>query len=291
MRIGIIGSSGFIGSHYVARLRRDGHVILSGDIVDGDIDIRDQQSVTNWFNVNKPEIVILTAAIIRQNDIYMDPWEGLNTNVNGLVNVLSCCKDSDTTLMFSSTVHVYEGLTGTVDENTPLDSNKPKHLYTQTKITGEEIIRSYNKLYGLKYVIFRYGVLYGFNGHSDMVVNTFVTRAVENMPLKITGDGHQSRCFINIEDLCDAVSRVISTGVLNTTINICESINYTILDIVTLIKSHIPTTRIEYIQPRASDLSSPVVLNHRACSMVKWSTTSSLETYIKMYVEKSIFEA
>ena len=297
MKIGIIGAEGFIGGRYCETLKSHGYDIVAGDIrwypsAFGDIlDIRDKKQVSEWFDYHKPDIIILTAAVIRQNDVYNDPGNGMDTNVTGVINVLEACRENRALIMFSSTVHVYEGLVGKVNERTSIDSNKPKHLYTQSKIIAEELIRSYHRLYGLEYIIYRYGVLYGKGGHSDMVVNMFADRAKSGKILYINGDGLQSRCFVNIDDLCRAVRSCVDLirddvpGIKNTTINICENTNYTIAEIVDRIKSYAPDVKTKHVGPRVCDLSSPMISNHRARMLLDWTPEENLFDYIDTLME------
>jgi UDP-glucose 4-epimerase len=294
MKIGIIGAEGFIGGRYCKVLESHGYEIIAGDIrswPDDNLDIRDKVQVLEWFENNNPEIIILTAAIIRQDDVYNNSADGMDTNVTGVINVLEACRDHGALLMFSSTVHVYEGISGNVDEITPIDSNKPKHLYTQSKIIAEELIRSYHRLYGMEYVIYRYGVLYGEGGHSDMVVNMFTERANSGKTLYINGDGLQSRCFVNIGDLCRAVLTCVDKirdgepNVKNTTINICEGINYTISEIVDRIKLHVPNVKTKHVRPRVCDLTSPMISNTRAGDILDWHPENTLLNYIDTSME------
>lgn len=285
LTIGIIGARGFIGGNYVSQLK-DKYNIVTGDLMDRDIDIRCPESVNSWFEKNQPmEKIILTAAMIRQQEILHDPVGGMATNVTGVINVLNACKKYKCMLLFSSTVHVYEGLTGVVSEQTPLDSNQPKHLYTQSKIIAEELIRSYNALYSVDYLILRYGVLYGPGSHSDMVVNRFIQLANVNQDLQIFGTGEQQRCFVHIDDLCAAVGRCIGRNVINTTINLCESTNYTVLQLAEIIQRE-KNTNVTNNPGRTCDLSSPIVDNSRAYDLLSWTPTQSLNRYVMNGLEK-----
>ncbi len=281
LKIGIIGSSGFIGSNYCSKLRSVGYDIVCGDIKSDNnyIDIRDMTSCMNWFEEHKPDSVILTAAIIRQQEIYDDPSGGCETNINGSINIINCCLKYNCMLYFSSTVHVYEGLTGHVDEETTLDTNASRHLYTQTKLMIESTIRSYNKLYNLQYVIFRYGVLYGPGSHDDMLINKFISLCGEREPITIYGTGEQKRCFVHIEDLCDGVVSCIENDVSNTVINLCEQDVYTVNELANIINTN--KSEIVYQPPRVGDLTSPVVLNNKAIKLIEWLPKYSVEYYIK----------
>ena len=280
VKIGVIGSSGFIGSNYVNHLIAEEYNVVTGDIVTGDIDIRHESSVEAWFSTHLPDRVILTAAVIRQQEIFNEPVNGMDTNITGVLNVLNACRKYNCMLIFSSTVHVYEGMEGVVSEKSIINSNQPKHLYTQSKIIAEELIRSYNALYGVDYLIFRYGVLYGHGGHQDMVVNRFISLANNGEAIQIHGNGMQQRCFVHINDLCDAMLLSMKNNTKNTTINICESVCYTIIDIANIISDYVDLEAM-MIPSRKCDLSSPVVLNDRARRLLGWKPYMSLEKYIK----------
>ena len=139
MNVGVIGGSGFIGSHVVDKLIDSGHNVTVFDIMKPHrsdvshktIDITDLTN-TSVALAGDYDAIYLLAAMADVNDCYKNPVATIEVNVLGVANVLeSCVRNEINRLVFASTVWTY-GLTDEeyVNEETPLNVTNKEHIYT-----------------------------------------------------------------------------------------------------------------------------------------------------------------
>ncbi len=139
MKIGVIGGSGFIGSHLVDKLVSSGHEVTifdimkphRGDVAHVYIDITDLPRTTVTLT-GTFDIIYMLAAIADVNDAYRNPVETSQVNIMGVANVLEAARRNNVgRLILASTIWVYGLATAnSVDEDTPLKLNNTNHVYT-----------------------------------------------------------------------------------------------------------------------------------------------------------------
>ncbi len=97
----------------------------------------------------------------------------------------------------------------------PIHEELPPHPvspYGASKLAGEGYCSAYNRTFGIDTVVLRFGNVYGPGStHKGSVVAKFIKQALNNETLEIYGDGSQTRDFIYIEDLIDAIMRAVNT--------------------------------------------------------------------------------
>ena len=138
-----------------------------------------------------------------------DPIFDGDVNVLGTVNLLEAARDTGARLVFSSTGGaIYgegEGRELPFVEEAELRPDSP---YGQSKLAGEGYLALYRRLYGLDKVALRLGNVYGprQNPHGEAgVIAMFCGRLVEGQPVTVFGDGSQTRDYIYIDDVVDAL--------------------------------------------------------------------------------------
>ncbi|MDF7816519.1 GDP-L-fucose synthase [Runella sp. MFBS21] len=216
-KIYVAGHRGMVGSALVRRLQSEGYenIIVR---TSRELDLRNQQAVTDFFEAERPEYVFLAAAKvggIMANNIYRA--EFLYDNLQIQNNVIHNAYATDTKkLMFLGSSCIYPKmapqplkedylLTG------PLEyTNEP---YAIAKITGIKMCESYRKQYGCHFISVMPTNLYGPNDNYDLnnshvlpaMIRKFHEAKIEGKPfVELWGTGSPLREFLHADDLADA---------------------------------------------------------------------------------------
>jgi UDP-glucose 4-epimerase len=222
-RVLVTGGAGFIGSHLVDRLVDEGydvrvidnlysgklenieHHIKSGkvDFVKGDI--RDASLVK--ISLAGVEAVFHLAAIISVPFSVSNPQLTLDVNLAGTTNLLNACskKNIDKFVFVSSCAVFGDTKILPVNENA---STNPISPYAESKLLAERDCLNFQQKGLLQSVVLRffnvYGPRQGMNEYSG-VITRFINRAKQKQPLTIYGDGSQTRDFVNVKDIVQAL--------------------------------------------------------------------------------------
>ena len=249
----VTGGAGFIGSHLVKELVRQGQQVVVLDNLSGGKlenlapvkekikfiqgDICDFETVKNACQ--QVHYVLHLAALISVAESMAKPQETSQINVQGTVNVLEAARQCGVKrVVFSSSAAVY----GTrpelpYNENTPIDCQSP---YAWSKQAGAELCQLYTKAYGLEAVALRYFNVFGTgqnpNSAYAAVIAKFMQLAVENKPLGIDWDGLQSRDFVSVKDVVQANLLAATKGVAGEIYNVASGRTYTLLELADTIE-------------------------------------------------------
>ena len=243
MRALVTGGAGFIGSHIVERLLKDGHSVVvldnffsgkpenlsfvSDDLVDwchgdssksgglaalcrGDFtlirgDIRDYQAC---LQASRSVDAIFHQAALRSVPKSMKAPHDYNAvNIDGILNLLEAARENNVKrFVFASSSSIY----GDPDEFPEREDFYPLLIspYALSKLAGEYYLRVFSKNYGLETVALRYFNVYGPRQALDdeyaVVVPKFIHCILNNEPPPIFGDGKQSRDFTHIDNIVEA---------------------------------------------------------------------------------------
>ena len=296
MKCAVIGGAGFIGSHVVDKLVKEGHDVVVFDIMRPDrndvkhihIDITDLSSTTIALTGNY-DVVYLLAAMANVNDIYKNPVEATRINVLGTVNVLEAARRNNIgRVILSSTVWVYEMATQTeVSSDTEFSPQKANHVYTATKLASEMLCQSYYELYGApEYTVLRYGIPYGTRARSGILSAIFVDKALKGEPLTIQGDGSQYRNFIYVEDLADGNVAALQDVAKNKIYNLEGMRKVTVKEVAETVKTLIPgDVNIVYEPGRAGDYKGKDISTENTKNDLGWEPKVDFEEGMSRYVE------
>jgi UDP-glucose 4-epimerase len=222
MNVLITGGAGFIGSHLAASLQhrarvrildnfRTGHPDnlkgVSADLIEGDI----CDAATVASAMQDIDYVFHMAAFVSVPESMAHPAACERINGAGLVNVLeTAAKAGVRKAFFPSSAAVYGNNPAVPKTEEMLP--EPLSPYAVTKLAGEGWCRYYHQSGRLPTVALRFFNVFGPrqdpNGPYAAAVPIFIGNARENKPLTIFGDGSQTRDFIHVADICDAITHV-----------------------------------------------------------------------------------
>jgi UDP-glucose 4-epimerase len=217
----VTGGAGFIGSHVTERFLGEGwavHIIdnlVSGkreNIAAGatfhELDIRDAASAALIASV-KPDVLVHLAAQMDVRKSVDDPMYDASVNVVGSLNLGEAVRKQSprTRIVFASTGGALYG-----DNTTPPNfedfKKDPESPYAITKLTFEYYLAYYGRVHELDAVAMRFGNVYGprQDPHGEAgVVAIFCGRILEGRPLTIFGDGSQTRDYVYVGDVAEAL--------------------------------------------------------------------------------------
>jgi len=303
MNIGVIGGSGFIGSHVVDKLLEHRHEVTIFDIMKPHrndvrhiyIDITDLSKATVALTGNYDALYLL-AAMADVNDVYKNPVEAGDINFMAVANVLEAARRNEIQrVILASTVWVYEmAIQENVDEDGLLLPNQVNHVYTASKLGAELYCHAYQKLYGQNSTILRYGIPYGPRARGGTVIAIFVTKALNREPITILGDGSQQRNLVYVEDLALGNVAALKTIAANQTYNLEGIRPITIKEVAETVKKLVNNVDIEYKEARVGDYQGKVVSAQKAKRELNWEPKVDLEEGIARYIEwykENILEA
>jgi UDP-glucose 4-epimerase len=292
-RVLVTGGAGFIGSHVVDALRREGHEPVVYDrrpspwhdrsaleTVLGDL--ADVDRLTDAMD--GCEAVCHLAAAADVDQVADAPLEAEQANARGTVCVLEAARRAGVQrVVYASTIWVYSDVEAAeVDEDTALQP--PAHLYTATKLSGELYCRSYRELYGLESVVLRFGIPYGPRARPAAVVPAFVARARAGEPMTIAGDGAQTRRFVYVEDLADGVVRGLLPAAANRTYNLVGARDVSIREVAETVRDVLGGAEIAHKPGRSGDFRGAEVSGERARSELGWTATTDFAEGVRRYV-------
>ena len=267
-KILVTGGAGNVGGALARKLveNRNYEVIIADDLSTGSksklpssthknwkfvhCDVNNYKEISELMLVNQFDFVFHYAAVVGVKRTQENPIAVLN-DIDGIRNVLQLSKNSSVKrVFFSSSSEVYGEPVELPqhEQTTPLNSRVP---YAVVKNVGESFFRSYEKVYGLPYTIFRFFNTYGPNQSMDFVISKFLDAALRGDDITIYGDGSQTRTFCYVDDNVNACMKIFQENhALNDVINIGGAKEYKIIDVAkTIINISGSSSKIIHLPP------------------------------------------
>ena len=173
------------------------------------LDIRDKEKLNALFSKECFESVVHLAAQPGVRYSITHPQAYIENNVNGFLNILEGCRQNKVNhLVYASSSSVY-GLNGKVPFSESDSTEHPVSLYAATKKSNEMMAHAYSYIYGLPVTGLRFFTVYGPWGRPDMSPFLFIDGILKNRPIKVFNNGDMLRDFTFIDDIAEAVSRIV----------------------------------------------------------------------------------
>jgi len=303
----VTGGAGFIGSHLVDRLMREGYEITVLDnLSTGKIENVQHHLDNPRFNVIKGDVqnsrhvnraiedvdtIFHLAAFVNVPRSMENPMLANNVNVRGTLNLLRASLKRDMAqFVYVSTCAVYgEACYLPISEDHPTDPLSP---YGISKLAAEQYCRVFNRTFDLKTVCLRCFNVYGprqFRGPYGAAIAHFISRLKENEPPIIYGNGEQIRDFLHVEDAVEACMLSLSTeNCTGQVINIGTGMKTTINQLVNLLtkimrKDHITPV---YAESRKVDIKHSYAEISKAQKMLGFKPKVTLEKGLRRLLDE-----
>jgi UDP-glucose 4-epimerase len=254
LKVLVTGGAGFIGSHLCQRLSSMGHTVvaidnLSTGVISNLADLKETSSFSFVQGsildrellrkfISESEYVFHLAAAVGVFNIVNKPLESLVTNIRGTENVLESSQEFGVPVFFSSSSEVYgKNISDSLSESDDRVLGSPVTLrwsYSEAKAIDESLAFAYYTEKQLETRIVRFFNTVGPRqlGAYGMVVPRFVKAALDNEPITIYGDGHQTRCFAHVYDVVDAVIAIaFAKNTIGKVVNIGNDFEISINDL------------------------------------------------------------
>lgn len=303
----ITGAAGFIGARTSEMLINDGHTVVGIDNLNNAYDLRmkeyrlkrlqalsgfdfhkldiSDKTIIEHFKGEKFDGVVNLAAWAGVRASVKNPWIYVDSNMTGTLNMLELCRHSGLgKFIVASTSSIY-------GENPPYptpesaSSNEPLQPYAASKKGAEAMTHAYHHLYDIDATIVRFFTVYGPAGRPDLSIFRFVQWISEGRPVRVNGDGEQSRGFTYIDDIARGVISALKP-VGYEIINLGGHEVITINNLVKLVEDVVGKKAvIQYGPPDLADMRSNWADVSKARALLGWEPQYAMRAGIEKLVE------
>lgn len=217
------------------------------------INLQDSEAVNKLFIDHEFDLVCNLAAQAGVRYSIENPKAYIDSNINGFINILECCKNYKINrLVYASSSSVY-GKSDKIPFVETQNVDNPISLYAATKKSNELMAYTYSHLYGIETIGLRFFTVYGPWGRPDMALFLFTKAILNSEPIDIFNFGNHSRDFTYIDDVIMGVINTLVVDSKNKNLyklyNIGNSNPVELLDFVSLIEKNLNMKSIKNMLP------------------------------------------
>ncbi len=246
-------------------------------------DICDQKHMEQIFKTHCFDAVINLAARAGVRLSVENPWDYMDTNLVGTLNLLELCRRYGIRkFVLASTSSLYGGNKMPFREDQATD--RPLSPYAASKKAAEVLCYTYHHLYDLDITVLRYFTVYGPAGRPDMSIFRFIQRIAEGRPITIYGDGSQERDFTYVDDVAQGTLAALKP-VGYEIINLGSDRPVKLLEVIRRIEGLLGRkAAIEYRPRHPADVAATWADISKARRLLNWQPQVSLEEKLKKSV-------
>src|SRR3989338_5752196 len=241
MKVLVTGGNGFIGLSLVEALLEQGHDVRVLDLKQPAIQHKNLEFVKKSIMddvidvIKDCDMVYHLAAVLGVDQTDKRPLETIRVNLEDSVNVFKSAVEAGVkNMVYASSSEVYGN-----PRELPIreDSVKgPVSTYGVSKLAAEIYAQAYNQEFGANIKIARFFNVYGPRQSDNFVVSIFLNNALRGEPIRVFGDGSQTRWFTYVTDAIGGVLKVVDRGKSREVYNVGNHHPTTILQLADTIK-------------------------------------------------------
>jgi UDP-glucose 4-epimerase len=274
----VTGGAGFVGTNLIKRLLQLGHSVTSIDnystglksneVVGCDYYHTDVQRIFANGDRFKGDIDVVfhMAAIARIQPSFERPEEYIDTNFRGTYEVVKYCVHNNIPLIYAGSSSKHNG--------------RYKNPYTFSKDIGEDIIKLYQEHFGLKSSITRFYNVYGpcqlTEGGYTTLIGKWLSNIKKNIQCEIYGDGEKRRDFTHVDDIVDALIKIMEQEKYGHEFELGRGKNYSINEVADMF-GIMPT----YKDNKPGEAQETLAEHSLANKILGWNPKINLTDYIK----------
>jgi nucleoside-diphosphate-sugar epimerase len=301
----VTGGAGFIGSHLAEGLLRAGHQVrVLDDLSTGAMCnvqmVRQQlQAEGIAFSLETMEGSLLAPAVLAEAMVgieyvfhqaalpsvafsLQDPLQSNRVNVEGTLCVLMAAREAGVKRV------IYAGSSSAYGDSPTLPKHEdqppnPLSPYAVAKLTGEHYCRVFTQVYGLETVVLRYFNVFGTrqnpNSQYAAVIPAFIKALLQDQPLQVFGDGHQSRDFTYVANVVQGnILAMTAPHIAGQVINLALGGRTSLLELI----AHLETlsqrrAQVAWLPPRSGDVKHSQADITRAKDLLGFETVVAIE--------------
>ena len=282
MSILITGGCGFIGTNFIFNWfqKTDEHIVNIDcmtyaansaclhssphkNLTNLNVDITDSQTVGEIFHAHHPRAVVHFAAESHVDRSITSADQFIKTNINGtyalLVNALNYIQRAgsdigdDFRFLHVSTDEVFGSLQPYESGFSEKAAYKPNSPYSASKAGSDHLVRCYYETFGLPALVTNCSNNYGPYQHAEKFIPTVLNSFLKGKKIPVYGDGQQVRDWLFVEDHCEALMRVLESGIPGESYNIGGDCEKTNLELIACIYNELKCTYPELLKQPLHD--------------------------------------